>query len=400
MRHSFLSISALSLWCVSCLTDFSLFQHAIAADHIVGRKPGRVTQHTPAERRLDEWLAAFNTGNLETMEAFTRGHFAPAALAERSPRQRAESDRWMYMNLGPMKVVRIDAASEWTTTATVYQELVEGWGHLTVKVAPEGPHGLLSREISFFDPPPAGLEAADRLSERGLDKVLDQFAGKLVEADVFSGVVLVAKQGRAIFERAYGMARKGPDVPNTVDTRFQLGSVSKMFTAVAIAQLVERGALSFKDPIAKVLPTYPDRASAQRITVSQLLTHSSGLPDYFQSPRYSDAQGTLVTPADYWPMFAGQPLRFEPGVKWEYSSSNYVVLGAIIEHVAQRPFREYIEDQVFRRAGMSATTYQEGVGPEPRAVGFARRLGPGGRPNLQSSTPVPVRPQQLVDCNH
>jgi CubicO group peptidase (beta-lactamase class C family) len=170
-----------------------------------------------------------------------------------------------------------------------------------------------------------------------------------------------------------------------------------MFTAVAVAQLVEQGRLSFSDTIARLLPDYPNSGAARRITVAHLLTHTAGLPEYFASPRYPALHVSLRAPKDYWPLFAGDSLRFAPGSEWEYSNSNYIVLGSLIERVTGRDFREYIAARVFRPAGMDRTTYDEGLAARRTdvAVGYTR-FGLGRKPDLVRSHEVPVRPGRLA----
>lgn len=361
---------------------------------VVSVERAAIPAWSPAGQALHSWLAAFNAGSIDSARVFAERHFAPSALAERPARARAESDLWMYLNLGAMELIGFDSVTDTTAIATVKQKLVDGWGHVAVRVSPIAPHGLLSREIRFFERAPAGIGSVKRLTHEALARDIDGFANRLSNADVFSGVVLIASEERVILGRAYGKARRSPPIPNTLDTRFQVASVSKMFTAVAIAQLVEEGKLSFEDPLSRLLPGYPNEDAARRITVANLLTHTAGLPEYFASPRYPELRDRLRAPIDYWPLFATDSLRFAPGSEWEYSNSNYVVLGAIIERVTGRPFREYIADRVFQPAGMTATSYEEGAlaGRPGVAVGYTRQ-SPTGR-DLANFHEVQVRPGQ------
>lgn len=351
---------------------------------------------SPAAQALQSWLVAYNAGNLDSARAFADKHFAPLALAQRHAGARAESDVWMYLNLGGMELIGLDSVSDTSAIATVKQKLVDGWGHVIVRVASAVPHPLLSREITFFERAPAGRAPARPVTDAMLARNIDAYARRLTEADVFSGVVLIARDRHVILGRAYGDARRSPPVPNTLDTRFQVASVSKMFTAVAIAQLVEEGKLSFEDTLSQLLPEYPNHDAARRITIAQLLTHTAGLPEYFASPHYPELRERLRAPSDYWPLFAADSLRFAPGSQWEYSNSNYVVLGAIIQRVTGRPFRDHIADRVFRPAGMSATSYAEGAfaGRPDVAVGYTRS-GPNGR-DLTNFHEVAVPPGQIA----
>ncbi len=375
--HARIGLCAFALALVACLSRASpTDQHA---DTQVA------WAETPPGTALVRWLSAYNTGNADSLRAFAMREFAPSELSKRSAEERAASDRWMHLNLGRMRVVHVDSLTDTAITATVWQELIEGWGHVSVRVASAAPHQLISRHISFFDPPPVDPSKStpfpDARSDQALTDRLDAYARRLVDADVFSGVVLVSRRGTVVFEKAYGLAQRAPNIPNDLERRFQLASVSKMFTAVAIAQLVEQGKLSFQDTLAKVLPDYPNRETARRITVAQLLTHTSGIPDYFEIPRFWESRAQLRTLRDYWSIFAGEPLGFTPGSRYEYSSSGYIILGAIIEHITGQSFREYINAHVFQPARMTSTSYEDGTTVPHRAVPYTKNFGPEEKPD-------------------
>ena len=201
---------------------------------------------------------------------------------------------------------------------------------------------------------------------------LDEFLQQASERDAFSGVVLVAKNGKPIFVKAYGLANKKDNSPNRVDTKFDLGSMNKMFTAVGIAQLVERGKLSFTDTIAKVLPDYPNRNIAERVTIHDLLTHTSGMGNY-QNQDYMANLKKIRTNADLLPFFVNDRLAFEPGAKWQYSNSGFVVLGLIIEKVSGQNYFEFVKENIFKPAGMIDTESYERDKPMPNlAIGYMR----------------------------
>src|SRR4029079_16154267 len=130
-----------------------------------------------------------------------------------------------------------------------------------------------------------------------------------------------------------GYADRESKTPNNLETRFRLGSMNKMFTSVSIAQLVQAGKLKYTDTVADVLPDYPNKEVARKITVHQLLTHTSGLGDIF-GPEFQRTKDSLHDLKDYLPLFVNQPLRFEPGKDWSYSNAGFIVLGLIIEHVS------------------------------------------------------------------
>jgi len=207
---------------------------------------------------------------------------------------------------------------------------------------------------------------------------LDSFLAKTVAEDKFSGAVLVARDGQSLFKKAYGLANKENSTANNVDTRFDLGSMNKMFTAVAIAQLVERGKLSFTDTVGKVLPDYPNKNVADKVTVHHLLTHTSGMGSYFND-KFRAKLNELRTVSDYLPLFVDEPLAFEPGSNWQYSNSGFVLLGLIVEKVSGQSYFDYVKENIFKPAGMTNTdSYERDKAVSNLAIGYTK-AGEDGR---------------------
>src|SRR5262249_43644411 len=170
----------------------------------------------------------------------------------------------------------------------------------------------------------------------------------------FSGVALIARDGKPFFHEAVGLADRSFSVPNRSDTRFNVGSIGKAFTQVAIAQLAAQGKLAFTDTIRRHLPEYPS-AAADRITIQQLVTMTSGLGDVFADKYDAPPKARLRPLADYLPLSAGEPLLFEPGADRRYSNAGYVVLGLIVEKVSGESYYDYVRRHVFDPAGMTDT---------------------------------------------
>jgi CubicO group peptidase (beta-lactamase class C family) len=248
----------------------------------------------------------------------------------------------------------------------------------------------LKREPPAVSPAASAIRPAadDAAFSRELSAYLEQASA----GDAFSGAVLVAKNGQPIFKQAYGMANKSNNTLNNLDTKFDLGSMNKMFTAVAIAQLVERGKLSFTDTIAKLLPDYPNKAVAEKVTVHQLLTHTSGMGSYFNR-KFQANQNNLKTVADYLPLFVDEPLAFEPGAKWQYSNSGFVVLGLIIEKLSGQSYYDYVKEHIFKPAGMVNTDSYESDKDTPNlAIGYMNMGENGGPdPSAPRRPNVPMR---------
>jgi len=170
----------------------------------------------------------------------------------------------------------------------------------------------------------------------------------------FSGVVLIAGGDEVVWEAAGGLANRDLNIANNIDTRFNLGSMNKMFTAVAILQLMEEQLLALDGTIADYLPDYPNTEVAEQVTVEHLLTHTSGLGGTFTEQFEADPH-RFRTNADYLPLFVDDPLEFPPGQQFRYSNAGYVVLGLIIERLTGLSYDDYVADNIFRPSGMLAT---------------------------------------------
>lgn len=206
-------------------------------------------------------------------------------------------------------------------------------------------------------------------------------------ADMFSGVVLVARGHHPVFEQAVGLAYRASGVGNTMDTRFNLGSINKTFTSVAIAQLVEANRLDFDASIGRYLPEYPNPDAGRKITIHHLLTHGAGLPPYM-SPRYVRERDRIHSLEDLVRVFAAEPLQFEPGSRQEYSNSGYVLLGRIVETVSGTPYETYVKAHIYDSAGMSHT----GFGPleATRIAKGYMAVGLDGRPIMSLGPASPA----------
>ncbi|MBS0215260.1 MAG: beta-lactamase family protein [Proteobacteria bacterium] len=179
---------------------------------------------------------------------------------------------------------------------------------------------------------------------------------QLVRTNDFSGCVTVSDGEQTIFDECRGLAERRFGVPVDHQTKFHIGSMDKMFTAVAIAQLVEAGKLSWDDTLARRVPEYPDQAAAKKITVWQLLHHTSGLGD-FLVPELFEHREKYIDPADHLDLIARQPKAGEPGKEWSYSNAGYMLLGRIIENASGESYPDYIRHHVFAPARMQASGF-------------------------------------------
>ena len=177
---------------------------------------------------------------------------------------------------------------------------------------------------------------------------------QLVTEDGFSGAMLIGLDEEVLWSNAFGLADIAENRRNQIDTKFNLGSMNKMFTAVAVLQLMEQGKLSLDNTIADLLPSYPNAAVADVVTVHHLLTHTSGLGDTFTA-EFGANPNAYLSNADYLPLFVDDPLMFEPGESFAYSNAGYVVLGLIVEEVSGQDYYDYVRSNIFVPSGMVDT---------------------------------------------
>jgi D-alanyl-D-alanine carboxypeptidase len=222
-----------------------------------------------------------------------------------------------------------------------------------------------------------------RLTEAEALAALGGFVREEASADRFSGAVLVAKDDKVLFSKAYGLADREREIPNTVQTRFRIGSMNKMFTAVAILQLVEAGKVNLTASLGTYLTDYPNHEVAEQVTIHQLLTHTGGTGDIF-GPEFEVHREELRTLGDYVELYGERGPEFEPGSQWVYSNYGFILLGAVIEAVTGRSYYDYVDGHVYQPAKMTRT----GSRPEDqtvldRAIGY---MDPSGGTDWHPNT--------------
>lgn len=186
-----------------------------------------------------------------------------------------------------------------------------------------------------------------------------------------------------MLQKGYGLANQAAGTPNTPDTKFRIGSLTKQFTAALVMKLVEQGQLKLDGRVGDYLPDYPS-AAGRALTLHQLLSHTAGLPEYLALPGFAAIATTSQTPTQLVALFAGQPLDFAPGSQYQYSNSNYILLGAIIEKVTGKSYAQAFDSQIARPARLRATAYAPTEPTDPR-----RAAGYIATPNgLQPAPPI------------
>ena len=209
------------------------------------------------------------------------------------------------------------------------------------------------------------LAAVFQISEARVDS--------LANAQQFSGVILVAKNGTPLVERAYGMADREAGRANDLETSFNIGSINKLFTQVAIRQLADAGKLNLDSTLARAWPDYPNQDIARKVTIRQILTMQSGIQGNIFAAPAGKTRHDVVSLQDYFELFKNEPLQFEPGSKQQYSNAGYIVLGLLIEKLSGENYYEYIRRHIYEPAGMTQTgSWRVDRWPANTAIGYTR----------------------------
>ena len=338
---------------------------------------------TIEERRALDVVKAIQTGDAEALLSRMRENWIPANdLGNREARWR-QTAATLTEEHKELEIAGVVADQE--HQITVIADQPDGLAlRFTFTFEAETPYRVTGMSVEAGEQERGGIDLPPFELPPGSDrqtivKALTEWFDGLAKDDVFSGTALVAWQGQPLFSGAWGLASREWNAPNRIDTRFDLGSINKSFTRIAIGQLAAQGKLTFDDLISGHLPDYPNNEVARKVTIRHLLDHSSGLGDIFTEEFSQSSKALYRRPRDFFPLFADQPLLFEPGERSQYSNAGFMVLGAIIEAVSKETYDEYVEKYIFEPAGMTNAGFfaKDQIVPNV-AVGYTRN-GPEGK---------------------
>lgn len=333
----------------------TLFVLCLAGTGAVSAQPSAA--QAAAVRYADEIAKFVTSGDRAGYRQFVEANFGTELLKMPMARHLGFMSTIHDMSRG-FEVHDVQDWGETEITILVKHKLTGLWDGLLVRVEKDPPYKIAGIGLRPAKNPPGETK---KVTNKEISAELDSFMKKLVDADVFSGAVLLAKDGEVLFKGAYGMANKDFNVPNKVDTKFNLGSMNKMFTGVAIAQLVEKGKISFDDPLSKFIPDFPNAEAAKKIQIKHLLTHTSGLGGYFSERYQNMSRDKLRTIDDMMNMVRQdeKSIAFEPGSRWRYSNTGMLVLGKVIEVVSGQSYYDYVRENISKPAGMTNTDCYE-----------------------------------------
>ena len=331
--------------------------------------------NTPAGNQAKAWLNAFNAGDADKYKEFVRNNFPARA-------QRADQDLGFRERTGGFDLKKVEESTPTKMVALVQERMSDQFARLTIEVDAAEPHAITKLGLNAIQRP--ADFALPHLNESELITALRKKLDEDVAAGRFAGAALVAKNGKAVFAQAYGLADREKKIPNSLKTRFRLGSMNKMFTAVATLQLAQSGKLDLKAPFGNYLTDYPNKDVASKVTIEQLLSHTGGTGDIF-GPEFEKHRLELKTLRDYVNLYGQRALEFEPGSRWQYSNYGFLLLGVVIEKVSGQSYYDYVRDHIFKPAGMTATASEpEEQTVSERSVGYTRLGGGDWRPNTDT----------------
>ena len=335
----------------------------------------------PLGQRVNSYIVAFNAGQAQ-MLAWANDNMTAQALEARTNADRIALYQRMRGDLKSLTFVRVVSSAP----AELAIEARGGSGDpVTLDFRFDGTPlervtGLGVRVGAGAVPPVQPVNHT--LDDAKLGAALNAFLKARTGEGKFSGSVIVAHHGSTIFGNAYGLANKPFGIPNSLTTRFNLGSIDKLMTRIAIEQLVEAGRLRYADKLGSLLPSYPNRDAAQRVDLQQLVDMTSGIGDFFGDAFDNSPKNRFRSLQDYLPLFATKPLAFAPGSAHLYSNGGYVVLGLVIERVTGTSYFDYVKRHIFAPAGMTDSGWYDVDDPVTRvATGYTRTSG-GLRSNV------------------
>lgn len=234
----------------------------------------------------------------------------------------------------------------------------------------------------------AFISAANAFAQDNVQKI-DALVKQYYDYGQFNGSILVAEKGKIIYEKGFGMANMEWSIPVQPDTKFRIGSVTKQFTAALILQLVGEGKIKLDGKITDYLTDYR-KDTGDKVTIHQLLNHTSGIPSYTGRPDFfAEVSRNAYKVADFVKKFASGELEFEPGSKFAYNNSGYFLLGAIVEKVTGKSYETVLAERICKPLGMTNTGY-DNHSPliQKRANGYEKRsTGYINAPYLDMSLP-------------
>lgn len=323
---------------------------------------------SPFKAMAERFFRAAAAGDEALLTEFYNDHFLPGMRERLTLEQHLGFARDLGRLIQHADSITFGAGTAYT--ALCYDEQGDRW--VNVQVSFQNPDDPRVAGLGIWPSESPDVMATGASADDGaFAQALLAFAAELGEADDFSGALLVTRNGETVCSAAYGEADKRWGVPNTLDTKFNLGSANKFFTAIAICQLAEAGKLSYDQTVGDLLPDYPNEDVKRQVTVHHLLTHTGGTGSHFSDEFFEASKLTHRTLHDYIPLIQDNGVAFRPGSEMAYSNAGYFILGLIVEAVSGESYYDYVRAHVTGPAGTTGTDCYDADIPVPGvAVGY------------------------------
>lgn len=299
------------------------------------------------------FIGAYNSGDSIEYKTW----FKKSALSNAEIANAVKSNLNAYQYIGKVKIRKTDIISSTKVDAWVQTYAYDSWWKFSV--ATDSVQNFKYRIIQ-----PAGFSESfiqgGKLSENKIISEVGSYCKRLADSNVFAGNVFIADKERVIYSKSFGNHSSGK--PNHPEQQFGLASLGKMFTAVGVLQLVQNKQVSLDSNVATYLPQFKNETLAKAVTIRHLLTHTSGMGDFFENPDYQKNAGNYKTTGNFLPLLEADTLSFKPGSGWQYSNSGFILLALIIEKVTGTSFADYIENNILQKASMTMTKVGSGAG--------------------------------------
>lgn len=308
---------------------------------------------SPLGRSASRFIQTIN-GAEPDVDDFIQNSLSDAALQESKAAARRTWLRQIQSQSGGVEVAEVREISQDLLEIYVRTRHGNRWVRFYAFADRDAPDRI--REYGAVPIRDPQLDTTEAWPEARVDpstfaQEIDWRASNAAKRDEFSGVILVAKDKEILYQKAFGLADKNWEMPNQLETKFNLASANKMFTAVAIGQLLEAGKLKLTTTVGELLPDYPNPTARQQITIDHLLRHRAGLGMLWERTGFSRRE-RYPDHASFLPLFAGEPLYFAPDSGSAYSNEGFLILGAVIEKISGQSYEEYVAEHIFAKAGM------------------------------------------------
>ena len=316
-----------------------------------------IAQQPSPEQTLRDLVRTMNAGEAAALRTFVGERFVTSGANGVPIEERVARLTRLHDLFGDLTIRSVEPARGSEISALVQTARTEAWRRITVFLE-NGPAPRIARV--GIGPATAPDAPTQRLTDAQIVEQLRGYVERLASRDVFSGTVMLAKSGQPLYRAAFGEANKDFGVKNTIDTKFNLGSMNKMFTAVAVMQLVEAGKLSLDDTLGRFLPAGAMRPDVlSKVRIKHLLSHTSGLGSYFTPEWDGQSRARYRTVDDWMGLVKNEALQFEPGARWSYSNTGMLVLGKVIEVASGKDYFDYVRERIAKVAGMTNTDAYE-----------------------------------------